>query len=196
MKKQLGLSLLVGVLGCSWTTPSLAFNISFAPAAQTVKAGDSFTLDIVVSGLEVAAPEEIVSAYDLDVTYNAALFSATGVTFGASLGLSLQDSVLTAGLVDLAEVSLESDVFLAGLQGDSVTLATLSFLALGKGNGLFSFIFNEFNDLKGNNAGVLELTPGTAEVQVGAVPEPSTLLLFGSGLVGWLGYRRRQQRMA
>ena len=62
------------------------------------------------------------------------------------------------GLVDLAEVSLESDLDLAALQGNSVTLATLAFNAIGTGTGTFNFVFDAFNDVKGNDAMVLSLT--------------------------------------
>jgi len=194
MKKQIWLFLLVGVLGWFWSTPASALNINFVPGFQTVSPGDTFALDIVVSGLEAVTPNEIVSAYDLDVTYNSSLFTATGVTFGSLLGLSLQNSSLaTLGLVDLAEVSLESDAALGALQGDSVTLATLAFKASGgQGTGNFNFVFNATNDVKGNGAAVLDLSPGTAAVQVGATPEPGTLVLLASGLVGLVLHQRRR----
>src|SRR5262245_35911032 len=117
MKKLLWFGLLIGICGMFRITPSEAISIDFSPATQSVTLGDTFTMNLVVSGLEAVTPAEIVSAYDLDVTYNAALFAATGVTFGTSLGLSFQASNLSSGLVDLAEVSLESDLDLAALQG-------------------------------------------------------------------------------
>jgi hypothetical protein len=195
MRKQIWLFLFIGVLGLWGPTSASALNIDLVPGFQIVDPGDTFTLDIVVSGLEAVTPNEIVSAYDLDVTYNSSAFTATNVTFGSLLGSSLQNfSLATLGVVDLAEVSLESDADLAVLQGDSVTLATLAFMASGSGGGNFNFVFNATNDIKGNSAAVLDLTAGTAAVAV--TPEPGTLVLLASGFACFMLHRRIRIRIA
>jgi hypothetical protein len=169
------------------TVSSHAISIGFSPASQDVAAGGSFQVDIVISDLG----GEIVSAFDLDVTYDPSILSATGVSFSDLLNggdpfLSFQDSdISTPGLVDLAELSLLSDSELGAIQPDSFTLATLSFDASSPGASSLNFIFNSFNDVKGANAQVLQLDIGAGNVTVAAsVPEPGTSLLFGVGLLG------------
>jgi hypothetical protein len=131
-----------------------------------------------------------VSAYDLDVTYDSSVLSATGVTFGLLLGDELLFEVLNAsdvsvpGLVDFAQVSLLSDAELAALQSDPFTLATLEFDAIGVGTSSLDFVFDAFNDIKGRTALVLDVDPGSGSVNV--VPEPHAVLVFALGafLVG------------
>ncbi len=161
-----------------------ALTISFAPSSQTVNVGDAVSVDIVVSDLA----GEIVSAYDLDVTYDSSILSATGVTFGLLLGdeswfeaFNASDISL-AGLVDFAQLSLLSDAELGTLQPDSFTLATLEFLAIGPGTSSLDFVFDAFNDIKGLNAGILEPSAGSGGVTVSnPIPEPGAALVFGLG---------------
>ena len=110
-----------------------AITINIVPDSQTVQVGDAFNLDVVVSGLSAA--NEIVSAYDLDISYDTSILNATAVSFGSYLDSplypSIQDSVLTnPGTVNIAELSFLFDDELALQQTDSFTLATLSFDAL------------------------------------------------------------------
>ncbi len=95
-----------------------------------------FSVDVVVSGLSSA--NEIVAAFDLDVTYDPSILTATGVTFGTLLGdpaLFEADNgvVLTSGRIDFWALSLLSDADLVLLQPDSFSLATFSFQTLGAG---------------------------------------------------------------
>ncbi len=196
MKKLLVNVLLV--FGISFgAKPAWAILIEFQPAAQMVEVGDSLGVDIVVSGLSDA--REIVSAYNLDVTYDASVLTATGVTLGLFLGsdpscfdLPLPPcsfTLTTPGVVNLAEVSLLGDAELADLQSDSVILATLLFDALAEGMSTLDFLsFDELGiDVTGR---AIDLEPqrlqfsdvGTGTVTVG-VPEPGTLWLLVTGLV-------------
>ncbi len=102
MKKLIFICIIVGLIGFLWATPARAINIGFVPSSQSVLPGDSLSVDIFVSGLGA----EIVSAYDLDITYEPTILSAIGVTFGSELGFpsSLQSfDLTTSGLVDLIE---------------------------------------------------------------------------------------------
>ena len=108
-------------------------------------------------------------------------------SLGASFSLVVNPS---AGLVDLFELSSELDADLNALQGDSVTLATLAFNAIGTGTGTCNFVFDEFNLVAGREFQPLSLTAGSSSVQVvgtNPVPEPGTWLLLA------LGWRRRQR---
>lgn len=171
--------------------PALAATIGFDPDSQTVALGSGVQVGVVFSDLG----SEVISAYDLDITYDPGVVDATGVLFTTALGdefflevLSAFD-VSTAGIVDLAQVSLLSDAELAGLQpGDSVTVATLLFASVGVGTSELGFVFDAVNDVKGRGGAILSLFEDTGSITVegtdqAPVPEPSAALLFAVGAV-------------
>ena len=170
--------------------PVAAISIGFVPAVQTVGLGANVSVDVVVSGLEASEIADVVAAFDLDVAYDPLVVAATGVNFGAALGvLGLEVltnfDLATPGLVDFAALSLLSDADLAALQGDAVTLATLQFSALALGTSPLALISTApFGiDVKGAANEILsfENVVGGA---IHVVPEPSTVLLLTVGLVG------------
>jgi hypothetical protein len=168
-----------------------------------VDIGDVVNVEVVVSGL--SSLEEILSAFDLDVTYNNAIVDATGVTFGPHLGDEallevMNSSVLSAGRIDFAALSLLLDGDLYLMQPDPIVIATLSFVAVAPGT--TPLLFDPTTPpgilLVSWNAMPLDLDlitalPGEITVRERVpTPEPSTLLL---GLVGLLAVRRlRAQR--
>ncbi len=105
------------------------------------------TVDILVTGLDATGVQEIISAFDFDVRYDPAILELAGATFGTELSSgtssSLQDSASTPGVVDLAEVSLLSDVALESVQPGSFRLATLSFNAIKTGSSPLTFVSGE-----------------------------------------------------
>jgi len=174
-----------------------AISISVVPGTQTANPGDTLSVDIVISDLG----SEIVSAYDLDLTYDATVLSATDVVFGANLGDELLFEVFNdfdlsgTGVVDFAQLSLLSDAELAALQPSSFSLATVEFLAVGPGTSSLDFVFDSFNDIKGRNAGVLDVDAVSGSVSV--VPEPSSALVFAVGsLIAGTAVSRKHTREA
>ena len=200
MKKLIMFGLLLGG-GLLWAASAQAISLGFDPSDQTVNVGEEVWVDVNISGLEAGGLDEIVSAYDLDVMFDSNVIEATGVTFADTLGFSFQDvdlsNVGVASIGNAAELSLEPDAFLQGLQGDSFTLFTIHFDAVGAGWSDLKFVPdpNFGVDVKGLDATVLGLTAGTAQVHVNAVPEPASLLLFGTGMLGLMGYGWRRRQM-
>ena len=183
------------VLGL-YQTPAEAISIGFQPVTQTIAGGDIFSVDVVISGLTSAS--EIVSAFDLDVTYDSSILAATGITFSNLLGNpdpsfyeSINGSGLTSGRIDFWEVSLLSDADLITLQSDSFSLATLTFQTFGAG--ATALLFDPFTfpgiDVKGllANRLTLDVSAGNVTVIGQSVPsnpvsEPPTIWLCLLGL--------------
>lgn len=166
-----------------------AITIDFVPGSQTVTLGVPVSVDVVISGLDAVG--EIVGEFDLDATYDAAILSATGVTFGSSLGGpvdSFPGFVLSPGVVDFFEVSLLGDAELDTIQGDTFTLATLLFDTIGAGASSLDLVADgPFNSVVGRDAMPLSDPPGniqtgsgsvTVQSPGGVVPEPSTGILL------------------
>ena len=186
-----------------------AVMIDFAPASATVALGDSFAVDVVVSGLLAAPGGEVVSAFDLDVLYDGTILAATGFRFSDGLGLPEIDAFTsvsgTAGRIDFASVSLLDAITLFGLQGtDSLVLGELLFDTVGIGRSALTF-----DSLAGPGVLLVGADPfgslqidslGTGQIDVFdpvSVNEPGTLWLAMAcvGLMA-MGRRRRRTQLA
>lgn len=121
-----------------------AVMIDFAPASAPIALGDSFAVDVVVSGLLHVPGGEVVSAFDLDVLYDGTVLAASGFRFGDGLGLSGVDAFTsvsgTTGRIDFASVSLLDAIALFARQGtDSLVLGQLLFDTVGIGHSALTF---------------------------------------------------------
>ena len=192
------------ILGTLLTAPRLhAVTIDFIPVSQETSLGHQVSVDVVIFGLDAIG--EIVSAFDLDVTYDDTILRATDVLFGPSLGVPFGsdpfDPALAAvtsfdtslpGVVDFAELSFLLDDPLHALQGDGFTLASLTFESVGLGTSPLGFVLDDFNQVVGRSAALLDIGAGTGHVTVvaAAVPAPSTGGLLVVGLIAWAARRR------
>ena len=185
----IGLGMLVAAGVWLKPTPAEAVLLGFDPVSPfSVTSGNPVSVDVVISDLGGS----IVSAFDLDVSYDTTFLTATSVTFGTDLGLPLFFQALTfadvttPGVVDFREVSLLSDAQLATLQSGltSITLATLQFNAVASGQTSLAFLFGPGQDIKGAGNQVIFPT---------AIPEPGTWAVFMLGLaaMGLAGWHRR-----
>jgi hypothetical protein len=187
--------IVAGLVGALYAVPALGISLDVVPFSTSVMPGDSFSIDVVVSELG----GEVVSAFDLDLSYDSSVVDATGVTFGLYLGdpaaavpEAFTDVVLSPGLVDFAEVSLLSDAQLLALQTGpapfSFSLATISFDALTFGTSPLTLSDNV--DVKGLLALRLDVDVGDGVVNV--VPEPHAFVAFLVGALVVGGALRRK----
>ncbi len=179
--------------------PVKAAIISIQPSEETVDVGETVTVDLVVSEL---AAGEIISSYDLDLTYDNSIVSYNDdATFGASLaGLPMFQvaNEYLPGAIEMVELSLESDAALQGLQSDSFTLATLSFTAAYYGS--TSLDLSAINIVGLGAADITfdtSLVGGLINVQPSAIPEldgnaAGSALVFLLGSVFVFSARRRR----
>ena len=189
-KLLLGMVVVIAVLFCA--AGSQAITIGFSPVSQDVALGDQAFVDLAISGLgDGAAPS--LGVFDLDVSFDPLVLNLSSVSFGDQLDIlglgSWKEAITGVGMVNLFELSFDSPDDLDSLQADSFVLASLTFDTLALGESPLTLSIKALGDSWGD--------PLIADVQSGSVsvvPEPSTILLVGSGLVGLGCFRKKFYR--
>jgi len=195
--KKLFLSVVVTFVFIFTAATSHAITIGFD--FQSVFLGDSVDVEVVISGLGDFSPDSL-GTFDMNISYDPTVLGFSGVTFGDPIlgdqldlfdfGMNFMGEFSFNGLVNIYEISFDLPDDLNSLQASTFTLATLSFDALAVGTS--SLIYNSvmLGDSWGEPLMVAMLESG--EVDVAPVPEPATLLLLVSGLIGIIGLNRNK----
>lgn len=155
---------------------SAQVTLQLVPSSPAAPPGGSVDIAVEVSGLgNLVAPS--IGVFDLDVTFDPALFSFAGVSFGALLGdpgaaEAITGSTPGASDVNVLEVSLLLPAQLVALQPDTFTLFTLTFDNLAQGIGAFDAMVVSLGD---ENANPLMATIVPATVQAQSISDIPTL---------------------
>ena len=171
------------------TKQTWAITLSFNPVNSSGDVGDLFDIDVVISGLE----HDDLAEFDLNINYNDTVLLFDTYTLGDGLGdISSGDADdwswgdIGFGTITLAEVSWLLDF---SFQADSFTLATVSFIGNSAGNSALSFSSVILGDDLGDPL-FATLESGSVAVST-PIPEPTTIILLCSGLLGFAGFRKK-----
>jgi hypothetical protein len=194
-KSKVFLSWLLAVLcilffmGSAHAIPTTTLELS----STDIYVGDSFDISVVVDGVTdvdpIWGPDEIISfGFDIDHTaYTASEFTYNGATVGPSFS---DDSWR------FSDTEVAGSAF-PGVSGNGILLASLSFTSLMTGSFSLGIISNLLDMNEGLGSwvyGPLDLT-NSINIDVASaaapVPEPSTILLVGTGLAGLVGFRKK-----
>ncbi len=203
MRKTIFAGLLAGLLAAQGAH---ALSVSLDPAALTAPAGGSLAFNVRISDLGA----EVLSTYDISVSFDAAILNLSSVTFGTAMNLGVLDTVNQGringpGTVNLVDTATASDPDLLAGQADSFVLFRLNFTGAGVGSSAINLTANILGGHSEPDPFFGDLFPVVLQADVsggravinqrdggGTVPEPSSFALAGLALMGLIGASRKR----
>jgi hypothetical protein len=179
MKRSLGAGVLVSVVMC-WTVFAEATSLSIFPDPLVGVPGES-----VPTSVEYTAEGAQVTALEFGVLYDPSVLSLSDAQAGSAA--TLGSSTLFPGDTRFLISGVKQNVIGDGSVADLTFQVSLNAPA-GPYNLSLSGIVGA--DADGNVVTITNLNPPP----IGAVPEPSTWLLLGTGLAGLAAWRTRQRK--
>ena len=200
-KMALVLCLFIGLSVFFIAAPASAvlITVDFDPSSIITAPGDTFSLDLIAS----VDPTSAIASFGLDITFDAAILDTTDAVVNASIFGGSAVDFGTDGLIELTGFVFPPPLGLGSVSG-SLTLASLTFLAEAVGTTALTSGINPLEPTEGfglpfppgGTVPLNEITLNSGSVTVNpgsAVPEPTTIFLFGIGLVGIAGFRFRKK---
>jgi len=167
-------------------------------SATDILVGEDVIISVFADGVTETdffsgLPDEVLS-FGFDLDYDSTEFNLT--TAVVKLPFSDDSAFFT-------DTDVAGDVF-PGIGGDNILLATLTFNALEEGNNLNIGIVSDILDANEGlgtwiydgffNAKIDMTSAVSVNVAAASAPEPTTMLLFGIGLLGFSGVARKKKK--
>lgn len=164
--------------------------LSIEPSTSTVNQGDTFFLDINITGVTD------LYGFQFDLSYDPSILLANDISEGAFLASSGNQTLFLPGDMSTpGNIAFNIGLILGGVPGATGdgTLARVSFTAASGGSSSLSLSNLLLQDSIGD---FIEADALSASVDVNAsstapVPEPGTLMLVGSGVA--MAWRNRRK---